>query len=189
MELRDWILDDLELVHTRISKQVLGIVPSERWHEQVDGGGSTIVTVLWHLSRHIDVGFNAVLLGGDEILGEWASRLSDRDVSGGPGLAEAGDTDVVDTLDPEAVAGYWDALMTGVRAWAPEADLSALDTVPDSAAGLARVGVPEDGYPWLYKMWSGQKGAFYLRWETIGHGITHLGEMVSIRNRMGLSPF
>ncbi len=189
MELRDWILDDLDLVHTRITNQVLGIIPAERWHEQVDGGGSTIVTVLWHLSRHVDVGLNVVLRGADELLGDWAARLSDRDVSGGPGLAEAGDTEVVDTLDPRAVAGYWDALMTGAREWAAGADLSVLDSVPDSAAGLARAGVPRDSYPWLYNMWDAKPGSFYLRWETIGHGITHLGEMVSIRNRMGLSPF
>jgi hypothetical protein len=28
-----------------------------------------------------------------------------------------------------------------------------------------------------------------VQWPVIGHTNTHVGEMVSIRNRMGLSPF
>ena len=30
---------------------------------------------------------------------------------------------------------------------------------------------------------------FELQWEAIGHRINHLGEMVSVRSRLGLSPF
>ena len=38
-------------------------------------------------------------------------------------------------------------------------------------------------------MWDGKPAAWFLQWSAVGHGINHLGELVSIRNRMGLSPF
>ena len=43
--------------------------------------------------------------------------------------------------------------------------------------------------PWLYSMWADQPTAFYVRWEATGHRLQHVGEMVSVRNRLGLSPF
>ncbi len=38
-------------------------------------------------------------------------------------------------------------------------------------------------------MWEGKPASFFVSWEDIGHGLNHLGEMVSVRNRLGLSPF
>ncbi len=54
---------------------------------------------------------------------------------------------------------------------------------------LRELGVPEDRFDWLYGMWRGKPASFFLSWQAVGHGYNHLGELVSIRNRMGLSPF
>ena len=43
--------------------------------------------------------------------------------------------------------------------------------------------------PWLYRMWAGKPTTWFVQWEAIGHRVNHLGEMVSVRNRLGLSPF
>ena len=43
--------------------------------------------------------------------------------------------------------------------------------------------------PWLYAMWSAKPASWFVQWEAIGHRVNHLGEMVSVRNRLGLSPF
>ena len=62
--------------------------------------------------------------------------------------------------------------------------------MPDAAKGLGEIaGVDEAAVPWLYKMWDGKPASFFVSWEDIGHGLNHLGEMVSVRNRLGLSPF
>ncbi len=61
--------------------------------------------------------------------------------------------------------------------------------MPSSAAGLGAAGIAESKVPWLYSMWSDQPTAFYVRWEATGHRLQHVGEMVSVRNRLGLSPF
>ncbi|RPI10857.1 MAG: hypothetical protein EHM63_02550 [Actinobacteria bacterium] len=69
-------------------------------------------------------------------------------------------------------------------------DVAGLDAVPDAAKGLGEIaGVDEAAVPWLYNMWNGKAASFFVSWEDIGHGLNHLGEMVSVRNRLGLSPF
>ena len=106
------------------------------------------------------------------------------------GLAAGEDGELVDTLDPEAVEGYSLAVLDGTRGWLDEADLSTLDGPSnDTDAALAALGAPEDRMGWLYDMWRGRPASFFLSWEAIGHGYNHLGELTSIRNRMGLSPF
>ena len=49
--------------------------------------------------------------------------------------------------------------------------------------------MPRDRFDWLYAMWEGKPAAFFVSWEAIGHGVSHLGELIATRNRMGLSPF
>ena len=62
-------------------------------------------------------------------------------------------------------------------------------SIPASAEGLARAGVEESAAPWLFRMWSDRPASWFVQWEAIGHRINHVGEMVSVRNRLGLSPF
>ena len=64
-----------------------------------------------------------------------------------------------------------------------------LGSVPDSTAALRSIGTPEDRFDWQYGMWRDKPAQFFLMWEAVAHGYNHLGELTSIRNRMGLSPF
>jgi hypothetical protein len=38
-------------------------------------------------------------------------------------------------------------------------------------------------------MWDGKPTAWFVQWEAVGHVQGHLGEMISVRSRLGLSPF
>jgi hypothetical protein len=38
-------------------------------------------------------------------------------------------------------------------------------------------------------MWAGQPVSFFVQWEVVGHRLNHLGEMIAVRGRLGLSPF
>ena len=49
-------------------------------------------------------------------------------------------------------------------------------------------GVAYDDAPWLYAMWDGKPAAWFVRWELIGHAQGHVGEMVSVRDRLGFRP-
>ena len=62
---------------------------------------------------------------------------------------------------------------------------------PDAVgpAGLDRAGISDADVPWLHRLWDAKPTAWFVQWEAIGHRVNHLGEMVSVRNRLGLSPF
>ena len=188
MDLRTWISNDLTSLRNRLEGGVLSIIPHDRRAERVDGGGIAPIYVLWHTARHQDVAVNRVLAGQDEVVERWTDQLGvDGDLW--RGLAEAEDVDMVDVLDPEAVDGYALAVIDRTVEWLGSADLGSLEQVPDTDTALSELGVPEDRFDWLYNMWRGRPGEFFLSWEAVGHGYNHLGELISIRNRMGLSPF
>ena len=50
-------------------------------------------------------------------------------------------------------------------------------------------GIALDQAPWLHAMWDGKPAAWFVQWELIGHAQGHVGEMVSVRDRLGLRPF
>ncbi len=188
MDLRAWIISDLVSLQTRLAGGVLEQIPHERRAERLDEGGVVPTYALWHMSRHHDVAVNKMIRGVDEVIDSWADRVGVGDDLW-RGLAEAQDHELVDVLDPEAVDGYVAAVIEETARWVETADLSVLEEVPDSTAALASLGTPEDRFGWLYAMWADKPGSFFLQWEAIGHGYNHLGELISIRNRMGLSPF
>lgn len=188
VDLRSWILADLRSLRDRLHGGVLSIVPHDRRAERVDGGGIAPTYILWHLTRHHDVAVNRIVRRTDEIVESWTDRLG---VSSDlwRGLAEGEDDVVVDLLDPAAVDGYALAVIDATAEWVDEADLGTLDDHPDTDAALRALGAPDDRFGWLYAMWQGKPASFFVSWEAIGHSVNHLGELVSIRNRMGLSPF
>lgn len=188
MDLRSWIVRDLESLRARLYNGVLALIPPDRMAERVDGGGIAPVYVVWHAARHQDLAVNGVLRGTDEVVARWLDRVG-VDGESWRGLAEAEDLDLVPRLDPEAVGSYCLAVIDETIAWTTDGDLGVLDSLPDSAAALRRIGAPPDRFDWLYSMWDGKPGHFFLAWEATGHGYNHLGELISIRNRMGLSPF
>ncbi len=188
MHLRDWIIDDLRSLRAKLNGGVLSLIPPERRRERADGGGIAPVYVLWHLARHHDVAVNAVLRGADAVVDGWTGQLGiDRDLW--RGLAEGEDSELVDVLDPEAVGAYAMAVFDSTAGWLDSHGLPSMDSLPDTTGALQSIGAPEDRFDWLYSMWDGKPAAWFLQWSAIGHGFNHLGELVSIRNRLGLSPF
>ena len=187
MDLRRWIDDELALVDDRVATQVLEHVPVERRSEPVEGG-SSITFLLWHVTRHHDLAINVALLGRTQVLEEHPG-VAQEQVPVWAGLPEAEDRDLAASLDPVAVANYHAAVIDSTRTWLAAADLGVLDLAIDGPAALARVGIGEGEFPWLHRMWGGKTGAFFVQWEAVGHELNHLGEMVAVRNRMGLSPF
>jgi hypothetical protein len=175
-------------VVARVTNQVLARVPLERRDERPCAGSSSISWLLWHALRHQDVAVNAVARGVDEVLHRdgWAARVGAAAFAGGTGLAEADDRAAAACLDAAALDAYAVAVGAETAAWLETLTGAELDRVPDAAAGLGRAGVPDEAYPWLYRMWDGKPVAFFVSWEAIGHGYNHLGEMVHLRNEMGL---
>ena len=188
-DLRGWLLEEHADVRSRLERQVLGSVPPERRPEQADGGGSSIDALLWHVARHQDLAVNGVVRGAPQVLDRWAARLGAPARSAGSGLEEAEQRDVTAALDPEVLAGYVLDVFDTTAEWLASVPLGTFEDRPDSAAALRHAGVTEEDFRWLHEMWEGKRVAFYVRWEAIGHCLNHVGEMVAVRNRLGLGRF
>ena len=186
MDLRDWILGEHDSVRTRFQRSIDGIVPTDLWRQPAGAGGSSIAYRLVHVTYHADRAVGPVLAGEPAQIDAWRARLGLDAIGAAGGLGETEDVALSAALDLDALRGYVDAVHDATTAWIERGDL---DAAVDGPAALTRSGVPADDVPWLHSMWTGQPASFFLQWEAIGHRVNHVGEMVSVRNRLGLSPF
>ena len=190
MDLRQWIVTEHDGVRTRFVQSVRDIVPVERWKERPGDSGSSIAYLVFHVASHQDVALCSVIDGHAPLRVEWAARLGLGGVPADHGLGETEVLDLTDALELEHLDAYAAAVTERSRVILDRLDVDSLDAVPDAAKGLGELaGVAESAAPWLFRMWEGKPASFFVSWEDIGHGLNHLGEMVSVRNRMGLSPF
>ncbi len=190
MDLRTWVADDHASLERRFTSSIAAIVPTERWTEHADSGGSTIAWLIFHTAYHQDLALNTAIRKHPPIVLEWRARLGLDGFAPWEGLTESENATLVDCIDVIALDGYARAVHAATAAWIDTMSVLALDSVPESSERLARLaGVGRDDVPWLHAMWDGKPVSWLVQWECIGHGHTHLGEMVSVRNRLGLSPF
>jgi hypothetical protein len=188
VELRDWILSDLNGVAARFDAAVVAHVPVARWRDQ-PGGGSSIAALVFHTAWHADLALTTAVLGEPPRLDTWRDAIG---VAARPpyaGLGETEDPTLTALLDLEALTAYAAEVHAATVAWVESADLDAFDVVPPSNQRMTQAGIAEPEVPWLHGMWRGQPTSFFVRWEAVGHRVNHVGEMISVRSRLGLSPF
>jgi hypothetical protein len=189
MQLRDWIVDEHAAVETRFEQSVVAVVPPERWTDPAGEGGSSIAFLAFHTAYHEDLAVSAVLRGIPPILEGHRHALGLDGAGRSLGLAEAEPAGLAGTLVLDALRAYGHAVHEATAAHLATLDPASLDATVGGPAGLAAAGVDETEVPWLYRMWAGKPAAWFVQWEAIGHRVNHVGEMVSVRNRLGLSPF
>lgn len=189
VDLRTWIADEHASVLTRFEQSVGARVPSEMWKDPVGQGGSSIAYLVFHATFHEDLAVNAVLRGEPTVLAGCRRRLGLAAIPAVAGLGETEDPELTGALDVEALGDYVEAVHNSAQKWIESAPDTVFEAAADGPGGLDRAGIPEADVPWLYTMWAGKPTTFFLQWEAIGHRINHVGEMVSVRNRLGLSPF
>lgn len=190
MDLHRWMLADLEGVRTKLFASVLDIVPTTRWHEHADGGGSSITHLVLHLARHQDLAVNTVIRAHTPLFSEHAERLGLADAPPGVGLAEREDPSASNCVEPQALVHYATEVFDTTRAWLEPLGSMVLDAVPNAPHRLAtHAGITTDHFDWLHRMWREKPLWWLVQWPVLGHGNAHVGEAISVRNRMGLSPF
>ena len=189
MDLRSWVLADHATALQRLERQVLDLVPPDRWPERVDGGGNSIGWGVLHAWYHQDVAVS-VARGVDPLMAARRDALGLAGLAPFVGMGEAEVDGTVAAVDPAALVPYVRDVHTRTAEWLAGVDLGLLDTVPAASSGLSEVvGIGRGDAEWLHDMWTDKPVGWFVQWECIGHGHTHVGEMVSVRNRMGLSPF
>lgn len=190
MDLRTWLLDSHADLRSKLTGAVVRQVPAERWAEQADGGGSSITWLLFHLARHHDLALTTAVRDHEPLFVEHRTALGLDGSAPGAGLTEREDHALSLAVDPDALVAYVDAVFDASRHWLDHLSVMALDITPDVLHRLERrAHLPTDELDWLYGMWTGRTVAWLVQWPVIGHGNAHLGEAISVRNRLGLSPF
>lgn len=190
VDLRTWILDEHAAGLARFDQAVAPHVPVDRWRETAGEGGASIAWLVFHLSYHQDLAVRTAVLGQPPILTEWRPVLGLDGAAPHDGLGEAEQPEVAAALVVTQLTGYARHVHEATQVWLRDADLALLDTVPPAGermAGLADV--TEDAVPWLHAMWRDKPGGWFVQWEAVGHVHNHVGEMISVRSRLGLSPF
>lgn len=184
-----WIRDEHAATGERFEQGVVERVPQDRWRDPAGEGGSSLAWLMFHAAAHEDIAVNAVLRGEEPMLAGWRDRLGLAGLPDDVGLGETEVPAASATLDLDVLVDYARAVPAATAGWLADLEADQLDGQADGAAGLRRAGVEEAAAPWLYRMWRDRPVAWFVQWEAVGHRLNHVGEMVSVRNRLGLSPF
>jgi DinB superfamily len=190
MDLSAWLLDAHADLQGRLFAAVVSAVPRDRWHEQADGGGSSVTWLLVHLARHHDLALHTAIRNKPPLflLHRDALGLGTCDI--GSALSEREDRSVSTAIAADPLLDYVNQVFAASRRWMQRVSAMAFDSIPDTARRLERqAGLDPAQLPWLFDMWSGRTVHWMVQWPILGHGQAHVGEAISIRNRMGLSPF
>jgi hypothetical protein len=189
VDLRAWIMADHERAFSRFDQAITPYVPTERWKERPGRGGASIAWLLFHLSYHQDLAISAAVRGEPLVLDRHRAALG---LDGAPrrdGLGESEFVEVTEVLDLDRLPAYASEVSAATAAFLATADLGRFDEVPPASERLEAAGATQADLPWLHQMWAGKPIAWLVQWEAIGHVHGHVGEMVSVRSRLGLSPF
>ena len=198
VDLHRWIIEEHRSVWRRFADGIVDRVPTDRWTEHADGGGSTIGFLVFHTAVHADYSGRTVCRGLHPLLDGHREALGLDGMPADRGVAEAEDADIVASLSMPALLGYARAVHENNAAWlealriegAVAGKSTALETIPPASDRLTDLtGMAPEALPWLRTMWADKPIWWHLQWEVTGHLLNHVGEMVAVRNRMGLSPF
>jgi hypothetical protein len=185
-----WIANDLESLCDKLSDSVLSVVPKQRWVEQVDNGGSSIAHLLLHMTRHHDLAVTTAIRNHAPLFFGHRLALGLGDAPTSAGLSEREVPSVTAVVPMDALLEYSDEVFAATKSWLDDVGNMVLDTVPDTSRRLEELaGLSADDVGWLHRMWSDKPVSWLLQWPVVGHGHAHVGEAISVRNRMGLSPF
>jgi hypothetical protein len=185
-----WIANDLDSVQSKLAHSVLSVVPEQRWVERADDGGSSIAHLLLHLARHQDLAVTTAIRDHPPLFSAHRAALCLEDAAPFAGLPEREDTHLTRRVPLDPLVTYVETVFDATRSWLDRVGTMALDTVPDTGRRLTQLAdLSVDDVDWLHRMWSDKPVSWLVQWPVIGHGHAHVGEAISVRNRMGLSPF
>lgn len=190
MDLQQFLLDAHADLRSRLFGSVINHVPVERWHDQADGGGSSLTWLLLHLARHHDLALTTVIRNKPPLYFGHRDALGLADAGAAAGLTEKEDTAVSAPVAADPLLDYVNDVFAASERWLQRLSAMALASVPDTSNRLTSKALLDPAeVGWLYSMWSGHTVDWFVQWPILGHGQSHVGEAISIRNRLGLSPF
>jgi hypothetical protein len=190
VDLQSWIIADHASVATRFDSAIATHVPLERWKQIPPGGGSSIAGLLMHMTYHEDLALNTAIRNHAPLIDQHRGALGIAHLPKAAGLSETEDRVLVEALDVAGLGDYVAAVTTTTREWLNHLSMMALDSIPAASWQLEhKAALAPAGLEWLHSMWADKPVSWFVQWECIGHRIGHVGEMIGVRGRLGLSPF
>lgn len=186
MELMEWIQSDYRGIKRAFDTGIAGVVPRERWTERPGDQGNSIAWVIWHMARTEDVTIHAISRGQPQILvrDNWPDRIGMNELRQGTGFTDE-EVAGFSAVNVDEVEAYWQAVRAETEAWLeklkPE-DLEEETSKENAKAVKEKAPDIPDG---LIQFWGGRPVGFLLRFGVLWHHMQHIGEMQSIRGRMG----
>ncbi len=104
-------------------------------------GYNSIAWVIWHVARGEDWGINAMVRGEEQVLrlDGWHDRLGIDRLDWGFGMSEADVAALTETIDLDALRGYYDAVASATRSFIETFAFEDLDAPLDLEARLKQV--------------------------------------------------
>lgn len=183
--LRAWLVAEHRDLVGRYQAQIGATVPASRWRDHVDGGGASVAWLRFHTALHADVALHCAIVGGSALVDRAALGIDG--TAAHVGIGEADDPAVSEVIDLGALEDYCSTVDAAVGTWLAGADLTLQR--PADLAAVEAAGITVDAVPWLHRLWGNGDIGTLVRWELLGHPLSHVGEMISLRSRMGLNPF
>jgi hypothetical protein len=184
MDLQKFLLDAHADLRSRWFGSIVDHVPVERWHDQADGGGSSVAWLLLHMARHHDLALTTVIRNKPPLFFTHRQALGLAGMGAAAGLSEKEDPTVSAAVAAEPLLVYVEDVLASSRRWLQRLSLMAMSTVPDTAGRLTRLALLDPTeVGWLYSMWDGHSVDWFVQWPMLGHGQSHVGEAISVRNR------
>ena len=111
------MINDLASMRSKLFDSVVRMVPTARWHERADDGGSTITGLLLHLARHQDLAVNTVIRNHEPLFTEHRAALGLADLGPAVGLAEREDRKATALVEPMPLQEYVTAVFDRTAEW------------------------------------------------------------------------
>ncbi|HSP56372.1 MAG TPA: DinB family protein [Dehalococcoidia bacterium] len=184
MDLRKWIRGQHAGMQMLFQANIGSVLPTERLAEKPPHVSYSIAWCIWHIARGEDVAVNTLIRGEPQVLvrGGWDARFGIEDPHPGLGLDDEGE-DFVRLADPQSLLEYYAAVSQETKGWLRSAAMESLDEVPD-VEGLLLPGAPAAQAAWIREDWAGRPASFFLSWAVIGHGLMHIGEMITVKGQL-----
>jgi hypothetical protein len=142
------------------------------------------------MARHQDLALATAIRDHIPSFASHSQALGLADAGASAGLSEREDPAITAAVPLEPLVEYLDAVFAATATWLDGVGTMALDTIPDTSRRLVeKAALTMDDVGWLHRMWADKPVSWLVQWPIIGHGHAHVGEAISVRNRMGLSPF
>ncbi|MGH9196151.1 MAG: DinB family protein [Acidimicrobiia bacterium] len=182
----EWIQGDHRAIRKAFETSIAGVVPKDQWTRRPEDQGNSIAWVIWHMARTEDVVIHAICRGQPQVLirDEWANRIGIDEFRQGTGFSDE-EIAGFGSVDIDAVDSYWMAVRAETEAWLEKLTPEELDeSTPMENATAVKDQIPNMP-DMLIQFWGGRPVGFLLRFSVIWHHLQHVGELQSIRGRLG----